>query len=98
PVYPLFLMLCFRLFGIEHYHAVMYIQVAIDLATCLLIAALACRIWSPRAGLCALWLAALCPFTANFAAVPLTETLELFSIALALYACDRFLATPRWPS
>jgi hypothetical protein len=97
PGYPLFLMLCFRLFGMEHYHAVMYVQVAIDLATCLLIAALACRIWSPRAGLWALWLAALCPFTANFAAVPLTETLELFSVAMAFYAFDRFLATPRWP-
>ncbi|HEX4312119.1 MAG TPA: glycosyltransferase family 39 protein [Acidobacteriaceae bacterium] len=96
PGYPLFLMLCFRLFGMEHYHAVMYVQVAIDLATCCLIAALACRIWNPRAGLWALWLAVLCPFTANFAAVPLTETLELFSIALAFYAFDRFLSTPRW--
>ncbi|HEY1502061.1 MAG TPA: glycosyltransferase family 39 protein [Acidobacteriaceae bacterium] len=97
PGYPLFLMLCFRLFGMEHYHAVMYFQVVIDLATCVLVAALACRIWNPRAGLWALWLAALCPFTANFAAVPLTETLELFSIALAFYAFDRFLSTPRWP-
>jgi hypothetical protein len=98
PGYPLFLMLCFRLFGLEHYHAVMYFQVAIDLATCLLIAALARRIWSPRASLVALWLAVLCPFTANFAAVPLTETLELFSIALAFYAFDCFLRSPRWAS
>jgi hypothetical protein len=102
PGYPLFLILCFRLFGIEHYHAVMFVQVAIDLATCLLIAALARRIcgargiMNDRAGWCALWLAALCPFTANFAAVPLTETLELFSTALAFYALDRFLQTPRW--
>jgi hypothetical protein len=97
PGYPLFLILCFRLFGMEHYHAVMYVQVVIDLATCVLIGALARRIWSPRAGLVALWLAALCPFTANFAAVPLTETLELFCIALAFYAIDRFLDSPRWP-
>jgi hypothetical protein len=97
PGYPLFLILCFRLFGMEHYHAVMFVQVAIDLATCLIIAALARRIWSPRAGWWALWLAVLCPFTANFAAVPLTETLELFSTALAFYALDRFLQTPRWP-
>jgi hypothetical protein len=97
PGYPLFLMLCFRLFGMEHYHAVMFVQVAIDLVTCLLIAALARRIWSARAGWCALWLAVLCPFTANYAATPLTETLELFSIALAFYAFDRFLAAPRWP-
>jgi hypothetical protein len=97
PGYPLFLILCFHLFGMEHYHAVMFAQVAIDLATCLLIAALARRIWSTRAGCWALWLAALCPFTANFAAVPLTETVELFFTALAFYALDRFLDSPRWP-
>ena len=96
PGYPLFLILCFRLFGMEHYHAVMFVQVAIDLATCLLIAALARRMMSVRAGWWALWLAVLCPFTANFAAVPLTETLELFSTALAFYALDRFLSSPRW--
>jgi hypothetical protein len=97
PGYPLFLMLCFTVFGMEYYHAVMLAQAAIDLATCLLIAALAYRIWSPRAGWWALWLAALCPFTANYTATPLTETLELFCTALAFYAFDRFLAAPRWP-
>src|SRR5271154_2221379 len=61
PGYPLFLILCFKLFGVENYHAVMYVQTAIDLATCLLIAAFTARIWSPRAAWWALWLAALCP-------------------------------------
>jgi 4-amino-4-deoxy-L-arabinose transferase-like glycosyltransferase len=97
PGYPLFLILCFRLFGMEHYHAVMFAQTGVDLGTCLLIAAFARRIWSPRAGWWALWLAALCPFTANFAAVPLTETLELFCTALAFYALTRFLSQPGWP-
>jgi hypothetical protein len=97
PGYPLFLIVCFSLFGIEHYNAVMYAQVAIDLGTCVLIADLARRLWSPRAGWWALWLAALCPFTANYTATPLTETLELFAIALAFYAFDRFLASLRWP-
>ena len=101
PGYPLFLMVCFKLFGMEHYHAVMFAQTAIDLATCLLIAAFACRIWSKRAAWVALWLAVLCPFTANYSAVPLTETLELFSISVALYALARFLqtgeaASPQW--
>jgi hypothetical protein len=95
PGYPLFLILCFRVFGAEHYNAVMYLQVGIDLATCLLIAGLARRTWSLRAGAWALWLAVLCPFTANYTATPLTETLELFSIALAFYAFERFLAAPR---
>jgi 4-amino-4-deoxy-L-arabinose transferase-like glycosyltransferase len=96
PGYPLFLILCFKLFGLEHYHAVMYAQTAIDLATCLLIAAVACRMWNRTAGWWALWLAALCPFTANYAATPLTETLELFMIALALYALLRLLEAPHW--
>ena len=96
PGYPLFLIVCFRLFGMEHYHAVMFAQTAIDLATCLLIAGLARRLWSDRAGWWALWLAVLCPFTANFAAVPLTETPEIFCIALAFYALARFLAAPGW--
>jgi 4-amino-4-deoxy-L-arabinose transferase-like glycosyltransferase len=96
PGYPLFLMLCFRLFGVEHYHAVMYVQTVIDLATCLLIAGFAAKLASRRAGWVALWLAALCPFTANYAATPLTETLELFSIALALYSFGRILENPEW--
>jgi hypothetical protein len=96
PGYPLFLILCFRLFGMEHYHAVMFAQTAIDLATCLLIAGFARRIRGVRAGWWALWLAVLCPFTANYAAVPLTETLELFCTALGFYALARFLVAPRW--
>lgn len=96
PGYPLFLMLCFKLFGMEHYHAVMYAQTAIDLGTCLLAAATARRLWNDKAGWWTLWLAALCPFTANYAAAPLTETLELFSIALALYALLRFFEEPGW--
>ena len=101
PGYPLFLVACFKLFGMEHYHAVMFAQTAIDLATCVLIAAFTVRIWSAKAGWIALWLAVFCPFTANYAAVPLTETLELFWIGVALYALARFLETsktepPRW--
>jgi hypothetical protein len=101
PGYPLFLAACFKLFGMEHYHAVMFLQTAIDLASCILIAAFTRRIWSAKAAWCALWLAVLCPFMANYAAVPLTETLEIFWISVALYALARFLETdaaraPRW--
>src|SRR5277367_6508552 len=56
PGYPLFLMACFRVFGVEHYIAVMYVQCLIDLLTCLLIAALARRLFGQRAGMAALWL------------------------------------------
>lgn len=96
PGYPLFLLLCFRLFGLEHYHAVMYVQTVIDLASCLLIFGFTERIASTRAAWVALWLAVLCPFTANYAATPLTETLEIFSVALALYSFARLLENPQW--
>lgn len=96
PGYPLFLILCFRFFGMEHYNAVMFAQTGLDLASCLLIAGFARRVWSDRAGWWALWLSVLCPFTANYAAAPLTETPEIFCTALAFYAIVRFLETPKW--
>jgi len=94
PGYPLFLALCFTFFGMEHYHAVMFAQTAIDLGTCLLIAAFVRRIWSDRAAAIALWLGALCPFTANYAATPLAETLSIFCVALGLYSLLRLLERP----
>jgi 4-amino-4-deoxy-L-arabinose transferase-like glycosyltransferase len=97
PGYPLFLAICFTLFGMEHYHAVMFAQTAIDLVACLLVAALVRRIWSRRAALAALWLGALCPFTANYAATPLAETLSIFCVALGLYSLLRWLEKPGTP-
>jgi 4-amino-4-deoxy-L-arabinose transferase-like glycosyltransferase len=98
PGYPLFLAACFTLFGLEHYMAVMRLQLIIDLGTCLLIAAFVRRIASERAAMIALWMAALCPFTANYVASPLTECLSIFCVALALYAFVRLLEQPtaRW--
>src|SRR6202789_3552475 len=50
PGYPAFLALCFAVFGIANYHAVLYLQALIDLATCLLIAGLAAKVCGPAAG------------------------------------------------
>ena len=50
---------------------------------------------SHGAAQCTLWLAALCPFTAVYAAAPLTETPTLFVLALALWAVARFHANGR---
>jgi hypothetical protein len=100
PGYPIFLAACFRLFGMEHYRAVLYVQVAADLATCWLASAVAGRLFGRRAALVVLWLAALCPFTANYVAAPLTETLVLTSIALSFYGFARWqeagLGYNRW--
>jgi 4-amino-4-deoxy-L-arabinose transferase-like glycosyltransferase len=63
-------------------------QVLMDLMTCLLVAALAGWLVSQesrkRVQLAALWLAALCPFLANYTAVALTEVLATFWTTAAL--------------
>ncbi len=84
PGYPGFLALVFAIFGTEHYRAVLLVQLVVDLATCLVIADLACRLLSPRAAKAAFLLSALCPFLANFAGAALTETWEVFFTVLAL--------------
>ena len=84
PGYPMFLAAVFSLFGMEHYRAVLFLQVFIDLGTCFLIADIARRLISDRAAQAAFLLAGLCPFLANYAAAALTETLEIFFTTLAL--------------
>ena len=92
--YPAFLAILYALSGRTGDSArliVMLAQVAVDLATCLLIAGLAAllthiygnHLKAGRAFAVALWLAALCPVTANYVAVPLTEIWAIFFTALA---------------
>ena len=90
PGYPLFLILCFRIFGPDSYTAAMYLQAVLDLLACLLLSALAGRLFGSRARVATLWLACLCPFTASYTATPLTETLTLACISLAFYAFFRW--------
>jgi 4-amino-4-deoxy-L-arabinose transferase-like glycosyltransferase len=85
PGYPAFLAGMFAVFGREHYTAVMVAQALIDTNTCLVVAALAFELMNARAALAAYLLAAICPFTANYAAAPLAETLAVFCTAHALY-------------
>src|SRR5437016_9685727 len=84
----------------KHYGAIVRLQVVVDLITCFLIAAGARRLHSERAAKAAFVLAALCPFTANYAATPLPETFAIFSAALALFfavrATQKIRAAPPW--
>ncbi len=84
PGYPAFLAVVFRIAGMEHYRAVLLVQILVDLVTCFVVADIARRLISCRAAKAAFLLAALCPFLANYAAAALTETLEIFFTALAL--------------
>src|SRR5947207_5103352 len=103
PGYPAFLATLYGLTGRTSEPArlwVMLAQVGVDLLSCLAIARLAallaCTSEDPapnkRVFSIALWLAALCPFTANYTAVPLTEVFAAFWTALA---CNAFLVALR---
>jgi 4-amino-4-deoxy-L-arabinose transferase-like glycosyltransferase len=90
PGYPAFLSAIYFLAGTGR-QAVMLAQAFVDLATCVLAAGIAARLAGgssesdrSRVAIAALWLTALCPFTANYAAVPLTEVLATFFTTLAL--------------
>jgi hypothetical protein len=97
PGYPAFLALIYAVTGRTGADAriwVMMAQIAVDLVACLLIAQLAMLFAKRRGDSCgerrvylgALWLAALCPFTANYTAVALTEVFATFWTALAFCA------------
>lgn len=95
PGYPVFLAACFSAFGLENYSAVLKVQLLLDLLDCWLLSRLAVRIFDERAGLATLALAALCPFTANYCALGLTETLSLLCVTLALLAFSAWLQHAR---
>ncbi|HEY0429674.1 MAG TPA: glycosyltransferase family 39 protein [Pyrinomonadaceae bacterium] len=85
PGYPLFLAAVYAVFGHGNDTAVRVVQAVFDTLTCLLVAFLT---WSwtgekyrKRAARFAFFLAALCPFTAIYAATLLTETLTTFLFA-----------------
>jgi 4-amino-4-deoxy-L-arabinose transferase-like glycosyltransferase len=95
PGYPLFLAACFAVFGVGNYVAVVVVQMVVDLAGCALLGLLAERLWGRRVGLAAVWLAAVCPFTANYSVVVLAETLSVFCVVVALVALERWAAKGR---
>ena len=95
PGYPAFLAIVYAITGRTGPDARLWVMIAqalVDLLSCVLIATLAATLFlmvnernSPgRVFTAALWLAALCPFTANYAAVPLTEVFAAFFTAAAL--------------
>lgn len=91
PGYPGFLAVIYSLAGTGR-NPVFLAQVFVDLATCILIvhiiagrlAAGTSELIRSRITIAALWLAVLCPFTANYAAVPLTEVPTIFLTTLAI--------------
>src|SRR5258708_22710743 len=89
PGYPAFLAAVALLFGRSNL-AIVLSQAVLDLCTCFVTAALAAALASVAArrpeATSALWLAASCPFVANYSAAVLTEVLTAFLTTAAL-AC-----------
>jgi hypothetical protein len=94
PGYPAFLAIIYAITGRVGPDARLYVtlvQSAVDLGACVLTAGLAAVLallrpspesW-PRVYIATLWIAVLCPFTANYAAVPMTEVFAWFFTAAA---------------
>jgi hypothetical protein len=95
PGYPIFLatfeLLFARIWPNTWFTAVFLFQVAIDLLSGLLLAAFARRHLSDRAAEVTFALAMLCPFTAVYSAIAMTECLSIFAISLGIYAAGRAL-------
>ncbi len=87
PGYPAFLVGVYAVFG-QSRSDVLVIQAILDLLTCLLTALIAAKLAptsiKTRVATIALWMAVLCPFTANYTAAILTETLATFLTIAAL--------------
>jgi Dolichyl-phosphate-mannose-protein mannosyltransferase len=89
PGYPAFLAAIFAVAG-ESRRTVMFAQAALGMVTCCIIALIAARLAPQharrRTAIAGLWLAALCPFTANYTAAVLVETLAIFLTSIAILA------------
>jgi 4-amino-4-deoxy-L-arabinose transferase-like glycosyltransferase len=89
PGYPAFLAGITLLFR-RSMRAILLSQTVLDVFTCVLTAALAAALapadFRRRAWIIALWVAATCPFVANYSAAVLTEVLVTF-LATAALAC-----------
>jgi hypothetical protein len=95
PGYPLFLSAVYVFFGTSQ-RAILIAQVFVDLCTVLLVALLAASL-SPaplrkRVTIAAIWLAATCPFVANYASDSLPEVLATFfttaAVLVLVWACQ----------
>jgi len=96
PGYPIFLATFESLFA-RHwpntwFTAVFLYQTAVDLISGLLLAAFARRHLSDRAAEVTFALAMLCPFTAVYSAIAMTECFSVFAISLGIYAAGRAIA------
>ncbi len=103
PGYPVILAACAWAFDrfldadpgtLRSFLPVLWLQVIADLATCWVAARIAQHMFGRRAQVAALALGCLCPFSANYTAVPLTETFTLLCLALAYRLLQQWIERP----
>jgi len=92
PGYPIFLSVIFAMVRSENFHAVIAAQIGFDLLGCWLIGSFVREQVSERAGTVAIFLAALCPFTAAYSTTALTECLSVFAVSLGLRSAGQLLS------
>ena len=73
---------------------VLSLQILADLGTCWISAGIARKVFGKQAFLITLALACLCPFSANYTVVPLTEVFTLFFLAAAFRLLQLWLGLP----
>jgi hypothetical protein len=97
PGYPAFLGAIYAVFGRAN-RTIFFVQAAVDLATCILASLIAARLATASkrklVATIALWMAALCPFTASYSGVVLTEVLATFLTTLGLLVFVIVLSDP----
>jgi hypothetical protein len=96
PGYPIFLAIFEQLFaGIWPHtwlNTVYLFQAAADIASSVLLACFVRRHLGPQGAQLTLALAMLCPFTAVYVGIGMTEPLSIFAVSLGIYAADRVIA------
>jgi hypothetical protein len=99
PGYPIFLAVWEQLFAHiwpqTWLNTIFAVQLVADVVGGVLLALVVRRHLGPRTAEIALALAMLCPFTAAYVGIALTESFSIFAVALGIYAVDRVIAAER---
>ena len=95
PLYPALVAACYRLFGLESFQSVRFVQAALSLVTVVVVHRLGSAMFSPRVGLWASGLYCFYPSLLVFDNLLLTETLFTLLLCVSCLALVRALGGSR---
>lgn len=96
PLYPAIVAAIYSIVGVDNYQAVRLVQIAISLATVLIVYYLGCEVYSERVGLSAAWILAVYPSLAAYTNLILTETLFTFFLTGFCLAITKAMRLREW--